>query len=86
MRENAELSLGLETALGDCRRQIETTKEKTLLKVVPAFQMSRDRLNLVSFTPSTFPCLPFHAYLSQSTFPCLSFPSLSNLTLARRLG
>lgn len=32
MRENAELSLGLETALGDCRRQIETTKEKTLLK------------------------------------------------------
>ena len=76
MRENAELSLGLETALGDCRRQIETTKEKTLLKVVPAFQMSRDRLNLVSFTPST---IPFHAYLSMPTFPSLPFHAYLSL-------
>ncbi|KAL5249957.1 hypothetical protein ACHWQZ_G015886 [Mnemiopsis leidyi] len=32
MRENAELSLQLETTLGDCRRQLEATKEKSLLK------------------------------------------------------
>jgi len=35
MRENAELSLQLETTLGDCRRQLEATKEKSLLKVLP---------------------------------------------------
>ena len=37
MRENAELSLQLETALGDCRRQLEISKEKTLLKVALGF-------------------------------------------------
>ena len=40
MRENAELSLQLEGALGDCRRQIESMKERTLLKVVIALKIS----------------------------------------------
>ena len=34
MRENAELSLQLEGTLGDCRRQVESMKERTVLKVI----------------------------------------------------
>lgn len=33
MRDNAELSSQLETSLSDCRRQIDSLKEKGLIKV-----------------------------------------------------